>query len=412
MSYTYNQDVNQIKLKRFANIGNALLIKALGVQANYKENTVVLNEKNTGCYSCKNYIMLHAANNDSTVDAEKIKNTCLSKCESCNKKVYCQRIVYHNERNKYGYLPRLKTNAIKLLLAYHMIGLNADGIVSNVNIKALSSLLQCSRMTIINNNNILQEYGYIKFINTGKDYINVYIPEAETYYLPAKLGGRGYMPISLVLFNELLKCDTLNELRITLRELMNFNSSSINNLSSTVKSVNEIRRTLPKYCRPNIVKKAALKMSVFTVKLIDKGIDRLEKIRFTLPDKFNVKSDKEDRLAFYERQFADFIDELKTEIVIVNTTNDTALNLSHSELRKYKDTYEDEMFLPNLTELELTDISALALDISYCDITSSFMDAYFTYYVHGSKPKNVAGLIRHLVRIKYEQKQSEINLVV
>ncbi len=402
-----------INLKQFANIGNAILIKALGIQENYKEETItdIVDEEATGCYSCKNYIILHSVlqSNEANKIYNDLKATCQAECDKCPKKVYCTKTIYHNERNKYGYLPRLKTNAIKLLLAYHLIGLDNNGVIKNVNIKALADLLKCSRKTITNNNATLQKYGYLYYSSSVNDNINIFIPEAKNYYLPANKGGRGYFPISKALFEELLKCKNLNELRIIIRELIAFNISPIKNLTTTVRNMTDIRRNLPKYCRPNVIRRAVNSITtIFTTNIIEKNVDKIEKVRFRLIDRFNVSMDKENRIEYYKEQFTEFINALNEEIVTLNSTNTTAVNLKHPELKPYKNKLDDAPYLVRMSELQIYDIASLALQTSYEDVTSCFMEVYFTYYGHGEKPRNPAGLLRHIINLKYQNDNSDL----
>ena len=402
-----------INLKQFANIGNAILIKALGIQENYKEETItnIVDEESTGCYSCKNYIILHSSlqSNEANKLYNDLKTTCQSECDTCPEKVYCKKTIYHNERNKYGYLPRLKANAIKLLLAYHLIGLDNNGVIKNINIKALADLLKCSRKTIINNNATLQKYGYLYHSSSGNDNINIFIPEAKNYYLPANKGGRGYFPISKPLFEELLKCKNLNELRIIIRELIAFNISPIKNLTTTIRNMTDIRRNLPKYCRPNVIRRAVNSITtIFTTNIIEKNIDKIEKVRFRLIDRFNVSIDKENRIKYYKEQFTEFINTLNEEIVTLNSTNTTAVDLKHPELKPYKDKLDDAPYLVRMSELQIYDIASLSLQTSYEDVTSCFMEVYFTYYGHGEKPRNPAGLLRHIINLKYQNDNSDL----
>ncbi len=71
--------------------------------------------------------------------------------------------VYYNEKNKYGYKPRLKSNAIKLFILLHFYNPNKFGIINNVSLKDLVHYLHCNIKTIINNLDILTMYGYLSY---------------------------------------------------------------------------------------------------------------------------------------------------------------------------------------------------------------------------------------------------------
>ena len=109
-------------LDNFANIGKAAIIQSLGIQKNYTEviETTVdaIDYSNTACSTCKYKAIINTFDENSKPYAD----ACAS-CASCPHKTLIQKNVYkkiyHNEKNRYGYRPMLKANAIKLFLLLH-----------------------------------------------------------------------------------------------------------------------------------------------------------------------------------------------------------------------------------------------------------------------------------------------------
>ena len=94
----------------FANIGKAVLIQSLGLQKNYTETASesinVIDHDNNTCHNCKYCDIINSFDTDS--DTYKAAQVI---CESCPHKVLTTKTVYkkiyHNEKNRYGYKPRL-----------------------------------------------------------------------------------------------------------------------------------------------------------------------------------------------------------------------------------------------------------------------------------------------------------------
>ena len=152
-----------MELNSFARIGKGVISKSIGLQKNYKEivtqNADVLNEQKSLCESCP----IHKLKEDLrlldlTQEAEKIHE----KCRECSSSVWepSYTVHYVNEKNRYGYQPTLKANAIKLLLLYHFLQPDGNGFIKNVSIKALADKIGCTVATIHASNQVLAEYNY------------------------------------------------------------------------------------------------------------------------------------------------------------------------------------------------------------------------------------------------------------
>lgn len=272
-----------MELNHFARIGKGVLSKAIGLQANhieyYEKGPDTLDEPASGCYGCQ----IHQLKDELTLlglsgDADRIHTMCRECSASVWKPSYTRK-VYVNERNRYGYQPTLKTNAIKLLLLYHFLQPDAQGFIRNVNVKELAATLGCSLPTILSCNRALQKYDYCytcdgMFSGT----INVFLPEYKNYHKTAAEGGRGYITMSDSMLDKLLGISLLNTLRLNLKGVLVVDNASCQEaknapLRPVTSTYSSLRGFLPKYCKRNIIKTALMQDdSIFQLDFQEKTV--------------------------------------------------------------------------------------------------------------------------------------------
>ena len=276
-------------LDNFANIGKAAIIQSLGIQKNYTEviETTVdaIDYSITACSTCKYKAIINTFDENSKPYAD----ACAS-CASCPHKTLIQKNVYkkiyHNEKNRYGYRPMLKANAIKLFLLLHFYHPDNNGIVYNLEACELASVIGCNVRTVWNNLKVLEEYTYISYSKNEYGLINVILNDYENYYLPANKGGRGFLVMSKELLTKLNSTDSLVSLRIFIRELLSLDSPELKGVASVdYKNIRDIRNTLPSYCKPSVIKAKLTKNSdIFNVTFKD------DVVRFEIDKTFIPKN--------------------------------------------------------------------------------------------------------------------------
>ena len=277
-------------MDNFANIGKAVLIQSIGLQKNYIEvkesETSVIDYNNAACTDCKYKAFIQAF----APDSEAYLSACET-CRNCPHKIFTQKTeykkIYHNETNRFGYKPRLKTNAIKLLLLLHFYHPDRFGIIKNIDIRELAEHLHCDIKTVKNNLEILNRYAYVTYARTDSYIITLCLNDYTSYYLPARQGGRGFIVLSKKLLSQILEIDTLVTLRIYLRQLisidnLNAKGGPFTAISNTYK---DLKRFLPEYCKPNNIRKAVQTSNdIFTITLNTNGI------RFEIKDGKIIKA--------------------------------------------------------------------------------------------------------------------------
>lgn len=389
-------------LELFANIGKAVLVQSLGLQKNYTEvasDTVeVIDYDTPQCRECKCCAVMKSfkPGSEAYIAASKI-------CEGCTKKTIATQIVYkkvyHNEKNKYGYRPRLKSNAIKLLLRLHFCRPDKFGIINNVNTEELAEDLRCDIKTIYNNLKVLEDYGYVSYSRTDTRTVSVCLNDYEKYYLSANKGGRGFIVMSKELLLKLLQLDNILTLRIHLRELLELDNLNIKGPFTAVsKTYKEIKRTLPDYCKPCLIRSAVKGCTdIFDITFKDNVV------RFEINELFNCRRQKDECFNRYITVFQDFIKTFNTTVIAVNSSN--VLPEGWAEFFSDKENQPDIIFkFIKIKDYEYEDMAQLAMQYSYDNVIEALCQIYHGYILKERDVLNLGGLLRTIITTNLENK--------
>lgn len=385
-------------MDNFANIGKAAIIQSLGFQKNYTEviesTEDVIDYTNTACQTCKYRSVINSFDKNSKPYAD----ACAA-CASCPHKALIQKNVYkkiyHNERNRYGYRPMLKTNAIKLFLLLHFYHPDKNGILYDLNPVELADVIGCNVRTIWNNLNVLQEYTYISYSKTKYGFINVILNDYENYYLPANKGGRGFLVMSKELLYKLVSIESLISLRIFIRELLSLDSPDLKGAASVdYKNIRDIRNNLPAYCKPSIIKTQLMSTcNVFRVSFKD------DVIRFEIDQTFLPKKQKEYVHNEYVDMLNQFVWDFNRNVAYINAGECVSSRFSsffytNSTVASYK--------LMKLNTIEIDDIASLSLHYSYEIVMSALSVVYKQYYMYEKTVNNLGGLLSTIIRSQFD----------
>lgn len=382
-------------LDNFTNIGKAVLIQALGIQKNYTtiiENTVeVVDYSNPSCSSCKYKAIIENFDKDS--DMYKTASTYCADCP--NKLLTTQNVtkkVYHNEKNRYGYRPMLKSNALKLLLLLHFFHPDRFGIIKNVDTREIAQKLNCNIKTVWNNLEILSSYTYISYSKTDTYSINLILNDYENYYLPAHKNGRGFLVLSFDLLNKIILLDSLVTLRIYLRELINLDNANLKGQASVDhKTFKDIRQVLPAYCKPCIIKKSIENAStdIFTTS-INNNI-----IRFEIDKRYIAKNQKTILLQETTDKLKKFIMDFNSVIPEVNSGE-----IQPEKYNSFLPVDYDIVYykLISIKKDELDDLANIAIHYSYDLMMLALSNVYKQYILFDKPIKNLPGLVSSIVR--------------
>lgn len=382
-------------MDKFANIGKAVLIQTLGLQKNYieiaQETTPVIDYNNAACAECKYKAMLDSF----TPDSDTFNNAAKA-CQTCPKKAITQKTVYkkiyHNEKNRYGYRPRLKSNAIKLFMLLHFYHPDRFGIIKEINIDILAKQLDCDVKTVKNNLETLKKYTYISYCRISAHHITLCLCDYENYYLPASQGGRGFFVLSKELLAQLLDLENLLSLRIHLRELIEIdNLNAKGPFTAVSKSYQDIKRILPDYCKPCNIREAIKNQEhIFNISFKENSV------RFEIREQFNARKQKKDCYYQYILLFKNFMKEFNETAAYVNSNNVHTEKFSEFFIKPdvFKQKKDFSYRLIQIRDYEFEDLAQLALQYSYEIVLSAFSQIYKTYIMQERRIVNLGGLLR------------------
>ena len=398
-----------MELSKYARIGKAPFIKAIGVQKNHTETIYTehqeLDVNASGCFSCPNYKYVEYAE----YMPEEIRNTCKANCQKCPNAVYktvtTETHRYINEKNRYGYAPRLKAIAIKLLLIYHFCQPDERGIVKDLSVKQLADLIGCTQRSIKNANTALTEYGYICISQIGwrPRTFCIKLSEYNTYALTADKGGRGYATFNKSCLLELLKLKDLNQLRIFLRAALEIDTERTDEKEISVKETfSSLRLFLPMYCKPGIIRNAVSRASnLFKTYCTDKGV------MMTMKNTYHGRNQYEKENKQHTAQFKNLFNKINDSIAKVN---DAVIQkqpvpvqeveyLDHMGIKSTLHNYKNDQFFVDfkLEDKDFNDLGILATTFGYQKVKEYIGYIYENYTVH-LKMNCIGALLRTILK--------------
>lgn len=375
----YLEERSGIMLK-FASVGKSILIQAVGIQANFIEerDTGVIDKQNSGCFDC-----IHSFDENDTY------------CKNCLSKCYLKEKIYHNEKNRYGFGTRLKSNAVKLLLYFHFLRPDENGIIKNVSLKETASYLKCDVRTIYNNMKLLDAYGYIKYTKTYEGTRNILILSYKDAFKKASEGGRGYVVMNKPLLDKLIEIDNIITLRLFIRNLVELDSHNMNDESAPVnmltKSYSQLKRELPTYCKKNIIDKAlSHKDKLFFIKKSESGIT------FSLNEEYIGKRKRKEHTKYCTYHLNKFI-EIFNESVLKNrqktlTDSDPHYNLLYSVITP--------RFIKALPD-DIYNLAQLAVYYSVEEVEDALINAWEYYQYKDEEIESYGAVVRTFIEKAY-----------
>lgn len=366
-------------MKQFANIGKAVLIRALGIQKNYKETVLEETQFTSHCDTCQAHKLgYHIA------------------CASCPYHSTTKKICYVNERNQFGYQPRLKANALKLLLYFHFEGPDANGIIQHSSIVSAAKALHCSRKTIRHNIGLLTKYGYLYTCSDAlsKQHRTVMLVDYKNYSKKAQEGGRGYFVMTKEIFETICADSNLNAIRLQLRMLLDCDSqahTSVTQEPTIRKTYHALGRYLPRYHTRKSIQEAIKHTKMFRIQFTE------DDTVISLLDHFNAKQAKKQYLNICNTTIVQYV----TNIVeTLKLTDPIKRNIALKKLHISPDTYQSfQQF--DFTEQDFQDLASICLNYSV-DYVKDCIRLAFTHVLLPGKPYTTIGaLVQHICQSHY-----------
>lgn len=408
-----------MQLTKYGRIGKAPLIRAIGIQKNYKEIEYIKTQKvdysASGCFACPNYKNIEFF--EYMPSSVQTKAKCC--CDTCPYKkyrtVYEEKVKYINEKNMYGNTPRLKSIALKLFVIYHFMNPDEHGLVKGLSIKDLADKIGCTARSIHNANKALQEYGYIYY---SKDGLSAYsyqilLKEYSSYFLSASEGGRGYATLNVECLEELIKLEDLNQLRIYLRSVLDVDTSKTTTDSFIIENTyTKLRRFLPSYCKPGVIKKALSHISkLFKTVYTDTAV------YLSMPEHYHGRNQYIEAVNENIPRIKTYITELDS---LIETANDQILNHTPAkeEIKKLKEAHIEDTFTTSLgkqlyasfhlKDSDYKDLGVLCATYGYDKVKECIPKVYKHYSIKETI-QSIGALIRSF--LQNEEYLNEIELL-
>jgi len=371
-------------MSEFATIGKDLIIKALGRQANYiEETTGEIDIEASGCHECESYLK-----NGGTDDS------ITGHCAFCEHKCYMVTKKYINEKNRYRVDDRLrlKMNAIKILMYLHFQQPDQNGIIKNIRVKDLAETLDVESRTIINNFLLLRDYGYICYCKTGCGTYNMLI---NGYKERTKKNGPGYLVVNQKWLSYILKAHDINGLRICIRETLNIdnlNAKGGSFYNTQESSYATIKRYLPSYHKRWSIQKTLTKNADIISGIFDFKATQ-ENVRFTMKSECVAKKCREELLLKCKEAIRSFLQEFNENANLAITDD--------IEMDKYRClmNYDTTVKPISLSSDNVDNLAHLAVQYSYQQVEDALFIIHENYIMKDEPVANIGGLVRTIIEI-------------
>ncbi len=396
----------ELNMNNFAHIGKGVISKAIGLQKNYTETcekvTKKLDEEKSGCYSCPVFRLMEQRRAAGSEEDMKFAESC---CANCTQKVYetCTETEkeYINEKNMFGYQETLKSNAVKLLLAYHFLQPDSFGLVKDVSVKGLAELVGCTPATIVAANKALTEYGYCDVRESGlyDGCVNVMLMEYRNYHKTAAEGGRGYITMPSSLMRQILGIDNIITLRLNLKGILEVDNVSLHNvqdtdMSSATITYDKLRDFLPSYCKRNVIKKALGRgTSILKTDCCDKAVV------FEMPDEYKTQKVRAAMLENEEKEMKIYIDNFNS--ILLKAGKDYFVGEDfHVDMLLYNCHIDLNRSYPELrlSGSDFKDLANMCVQYSRSIVCKAITAIYNQYTLHGKSVKKFGALVRTFIR--------------
>lgn len=338
---------NTMTLKEIANIGKSALILAVGLCENYKREMYVEEIDFASCSdSCpfKN------------LEGDKKYEYCKNNCTIAPKKK--PEVVYVNEKNKYKIKfvdvleqKRLSKLQLQQFLLYHFLNVDSNGVIKYASIKEIASMLNCTKRSVRENNEVLKELGLIVYSSLSRDVFSIAILGYKKYRDTRANYGTGYIPMPKEFFKALLNFKNVNTMRLAIRLLVRFDDmSSKKEDEPCMYSYNDLKHFMPK----NISYKNIIDKTLEGLETLFDIEKRASVVVFKLKNEFNGKVQKvekkkeytstitntltENNIYYKEKDISDLVD-LSIEYGL-----DTVINAISIYISKYKEEIDENIY--------------------------------------------------------------------
>ena len=325
------------------------------------------------------------------------------RCETCPNYSKCRIAdakktpLYLNEKNKYGKGTgngiRLKYTAIILWITYHMLCSDKNGMIQNVSIQELASLIGCSPKAIRYNNDLLKESRFIDAV--PGDYpglVHVRIVDYNSYFLTASQGGRGFYTMTQDVYRKLLELEGTNQLRIMLKVILDADSRFPN--TEIVQGYRDIHSYLPEYCKRNVIRRAVDSISATICDIITTSYY----VRFRLDAKYNTTSIKkhaiENNLCLLRKDIGQVCADIRESI-----STHLPPSFRNRFFHERQEENSDPLVPLKVTESDYSDLASISLSYTPEIVIGALSEIYYDSMLKNVQIKSLGAVVRQHLKL-------------
>jgi len=335
---------------------------------------------------------------------------------------------------------------IRIFLVLHFLANSIDGTAKMIQTADLAEVIHVDYKTVLASYKRLQEMNLITVsavTNSDMDLVNLTITGYENMFLKRGEGGSGYFTMTLDFLSMIVDIKNINKLRILLRLTAQTATDELNSAAKQATSLitfEEIRRGLPAYIKPGVIRHA-----FDSVKNVFEDIEYIGKrLKVTLREEYQGRIVKEKIHEAANKKIGAFVHNLnltttsanleihsaiKQAVIkngyfvlsenIVNSFKDLGIEISARQYAMSESEYwtarrsensDDEnegSYIKNIPSLNLTpsdirDSALLAQDYGIEAVLSA-IKRYYELYILGplklpKYEKGIGGLLRTILR--------------
>lgn len=380
-------------MKNFANVPIESVFKTLGIQMKQSRKTEVLEFKSFSCSGC----------DKKTLIGDFVCNSCPYKPQSIKVKGYAD--MFDPKYSK-----TLKSAAIKLYIALFFY-CDSDGCGDSVSFKELADLIDVNVKTIKASLDALSKENYIIYDQENPRYFGFDIVDYREMYKKAFENGKGYVTLDQSILSDLMSVKDLNSLRCIIK--IYFNASynqyrSASKIAATKVSFAELRKSLPSYVKPFILRKAINDVGKF----FENFRENYKEYVVVLGEKYQRQVIKERLKADGKVRIPDYIKKINDMISSANADVENNGAISFATNNKF---FADGLILPpvagKIPEIRFNsdqrnDLVNLCPEYGIENIINAIKTYFVEYILNRVKINNPGGLIRKIL-----MEQTEYNFI-
>lgn len=371
------------QMKHFANVPVDSVLNTLGIQLKPSHTIEVINFNLPYCDSCIN----------SLIDS--------SACESCSYRPSSVTVRGFKDSFDTKYNRTLKSAAVKTFISLFFYA-DSTGCINNLDINTLADFIGCHKKTIVASLLSLEDVGYLSLNKINPRLYDVTILNYTKMYAKACNGGCGFITLDLATFTNIVNVKGLNTLRCLIKLFFNaaFNEiKSASKLAAARLSFKDLRKSLPPYVKPFILREALSQIRPFFCS-VDKSYDTLivvlDKKYQGKALKARIKEDAKSKFSDFIANFNRIIEKANAELKFSKHISlETKLNLEDLDIiQSPEGGLYPVMYLNSDTRNDLID---MAPEYGTDAIIDALKTLYAEYIAVYTKVTNIGGLIRKIL---------------